>query len=71
MERFEWELPWDDERAAAGDCDDEHNDAAADTDLGRQPGDLPIQSSWDDGAGVEHTARGRGPAWVTCSGFAV
>jgi adenylosuccinate synthase len=30
MERFEWELPWDDERAAVGDSDDGHNDAAAD-----------------------------------------
>jgi hypothetical protein len=34
MERFQWELPWDDERAAVGDCDDEHNDPAANTNLG-------------------------------------
>ena len=33
---YKWELPWDDERAAAGDRDDEHNDAAADTVLYEQ-----------------------------------
>jgi hypothetical protein len=52
------ELPWDDGCTATGDT-------------GWQPGDLPLQSAWDDGAGVEHTARGREPAWVPRSGFAV
>jgi len=36
MEWDKWELPWDDERAAAGDRDDEHNDTAADPVLDEQ-----------------------------------
>jgi hypothetical protein len=52
------ELPWDDGCTAAGDT-------------GWQPGDLPLQSAWGECAGVEHTARGREPAWVARSGFAV
>jgi len=68
---FEWELPWDDERASAGDRDDEHGVTAANTDLGREPGDILFQSAWVECAGVEHSPRGRGPAWVARSGFAV